>query len=84
MKRLRLLLLSAATVAATAVGVQLAAATTFNSVGPLVQVSGTGPSPFTSCALDDVAGQSGTNFPNSEVEPWIDDPSSAFFRRVGP
>ena len=34
-----------------------------------VAVSGT--SPFASCTADDVAGQPGTNFPNSEVEPSI-------------
>lgn len=37
---------------------------------PLVLVSG--PSPFASCTLDNVAGQPGTNFPNSVVEPWVD------------
>jgi BNR/Asp-box repeat len=37
---------------------------------PLVQVSGT--SPFLGCTADNVAGQSGTVFLNSEVEPWID------------
>jgi hypothetical protein len=47
-----------------------AAASPFNTIGPLVQVSGT--SPFAGCTLDNVAGQSGTVFPNSEVEPWID------------
>lgn len=39
-------------------------------VTPLVQVSGT--SPFEGCTADDVAAQSGTVFPDSEVEPWID------------
>jgi hypothetical protein len=29
-----------------------------------------GPSPFASCTAD--AGQTGTNFPNTEVEPWVD------------
>lgn len=38
--------------------------------GPLVQVSGL--SPFVGCTADDVAGQSGTNFLHSEVEPWVD------------
>jgi hypothetical protein len=47
-----------------------AAASPFNTIGPLVQVSGG--SPFSSCTLDDVAGQTGTVFPSSEVEPWID------------
>jgi hypothetical protein len=36
----------------------------------LVQVSGT--SPFAACTADDVAGQPGTVFLDSEVEPWID------------
>jgi len=40
------------------------------SAGPLVQVSGL--SPFAGCPADNVAGQSGTNFLHSEVEPWID------------
>lgn len=40
------------------------------STGSLVQVSGA--SPFGSCTADDVAGQTGTNFANSEVEPWVD------------
>jgi len=39
------------------------------AVGPTVSVSGA--SPFASCTIDDVAGQPGTNVPNSEVEPWI-------------
>ncbi|MGH3117593.1 MAG: sialidase family protein [Gaiellales bacterium] len=37
---------------------------------PLVQVSGA--SPFLGCTADNVPGQSGTVFLNSEVEPWID------------
>jgi hypothetical protein len=49
---------------------QPATASDFTTVGPLTQVSGT--SPFASCTADDVAGQTGTVFPNSEVEPWID------------
>jgi hypothetical protein len=40
-----------------------------STVGNLPQVSGT--SPFTSCTADDVDHQSGTVYPNSEVEPWI-------------
>jgi hypothetical protein len=40
------------------------------TLGPLVQVSGA--SALTGCTLDDAAGQTGTVFPNSEVEPWID------------
>ncbi len=37
--------------------------------GPLVKVSGT--SPFASCTADDVPSQPGTNYPNSEIEPWV-------------
>ncbi len=37
---------------------------------PLVQVSGA--SPFVACTADNVAGQPGTVFLHSEVEPWID------------
>lgn len=40
------------------------------TAGPLVQVSGS--SAFSGCTADNVAGQSGTNFPDSEVEPWVD------------
>ena len=40
------------------------------TAGPLVQVSGT--SPFLDCTADNVAGQTGQVFLNSEVEPWID------------
>jgi hypothetical protein len=40
------------------------------AVGPNITVSGA--SPFASCTADDPAGQAGTLFPNSEVEPWID------------
>ena len=39
------------------------------TVGPLDKVSGT--SPLAACTADDVAAQSGDNFANSEVEPWI-------------
>ena len=51
---------------ATAVGVSAANFTP----GPLVQVSGA--TMFANCTADDVGEQSGTNFLNSEVEPWID------------
>jgi hypothetical protein len=40
------------------------------TLGPLVQVSGV--SPFAGCTADNVAGQTGAVFLNSEVEPWID------------
>jgi hypothetical protein len=39
------------------------------SVVSTVAVSGA--SPFASCTADDVAGQTGTNYPDTEVEPWI-------------
>jgi hypothetical protein len=42
------------------------------TVSPLTVVSG--PSPFADC---DISGQSGTNFLNSEVEPWVEvDPTN--------
>jgi hypothetical protein len=65
-----LLLVTAAMFVATAYGAVYPAAATDLTAGPLVQVSGT--SPFAACTADDVAGQSGEVFPNSEVEPWID------------
>jgi hypothetical protein len=40
------------------------------STTALTQVSGT--SLFNACVADNAAGQTGTNFANSEVEPWID------------
>ncbi|MGH2368253.1 MAG: exo-alpha-sialidase, partial [Chloroflexota bacterium] len=58
--------------AAAAAGLLLAAApawATSGTVGPLAKVSGT--SPFSGCTADQVQQQSGTNTPNSEVEPWI-------------
>jgi len=51
---------------ATAVGVS---ASSFGA-DPLVQVSGS--SPFAGCTADDVGDQSGTLYPNSEVEPWVE------------
>lgn len=50
----------------TAAGISAADLT----LGPLVQVSGA--SSLAGCTADDAAGQTGTVFPNSEVEPWID------------
>ena len=38
--------------------------------GSLVQVSGA--SPLAGCTADNIAGQSGTAFVGSEVEPWVD------------
>ena len=58
--------IAAAVIALVSVTVISAASLT---LGPLVQVSGA--SPF-SASCDDAAGQTGTPFINSEVEPWID------------
>jgi hypothetical protein len=51
---------------------QPATASDFTTIGPLVQVSGAAPPQIADCTADNVAGQSGTVFRNSEVEPWID------------
>jgi hypothetical protein len=40
------------------------------AAGPNVKVSGA--SPFAPCTADNVAGQTGRNFLNSEVEPWVE------------
>ncbi len=40
------------------------------TVGPLVQI--TGPSPFEHCTADNVPGQTGTNYLNTEIEPWVE------------
>ncbi len=38
----------------------------------------TGNSPFATCVADNVAGQPGINYPNAEVEPWVDaDPTNS-------
>src|SRR5262245_29963167 len=39
-------------------------------LGRVVQI--TGPSPFTNCTVDNVGGQPGTVYPETEIEPWID------------
>jgi hypothetical protein len=39
-------------------------------LGRLVKVTG-GASPFTGCRADQVGRQPGTNYPNSEIEPWV-------------
>jgi hypothetical protein len=59
-------------VAATLLALVIVTAATAGgfTTGTLVQVSGT--SAFADCTADDVPGQTGTNFPDSEVEPWID------------
>jgi BNR repeat-like domain len=59
----------AASAVTLAIGAQAATASDLGT-GPLKQVSDT--SPFESCKADDVGGQTGTVFPDSEVEPWID------------
>ncbi len=51
---------------ATAVGAWAGAL----SLGSLVKVSGS--SPLAGCTADDVAGQTGTVYLHSEVEPWVD------------
>jgi len=47
-----------------------AAPASADQLGPLKQI--TGPSPFAGCTADQVASQDGTNYPGSEIEPWID------------
>jgi hypothetical protein len=45
-------------------------------LGGLTRISG--PSPFAHCTADDVGSQQGTNYPDTEIEPWIDsNPSDA-------
>jgi len=67
--RIRSLQIVAALVITATAGVLTASASSFKA-GSLVQV--TGSSPFANCTADNVAGQSGTVFSNSEVEPWVD------------
>jgi len=68
MRRKRVTTVVAASVVALVLVAGISAASFM--LGPLVQVSGA--SPLASCTADDAAGQTGTLFPNSEVEPWID------------
>ncbi|MGH2619869.1 MAG: sialidase family protein [Anaerolineales bacterium] len=68
-KRIRSLQIVAALLIVATAGVLTASAASFKA-GNLVQV--TGGSPFANCTADNVAGQSGTVFHNSEVEPWVD------------
>jgi hypothetical protein len=63
------LLLGALVLAAATFGLQAGSAGPL-ATDPLVQVSGV--SAFAGCTADNVAGQPGTNFLNSEVEPWLD------------
>jgi hypothetical protein len=58
---------AAAALALTIVGAGLAGSFTAD---PIVQASGT--TTFAGCTADDAGNQTGTVFPNSEVEPWID------------
>src|SRR6266540_7537565 len=46
------------------------AGATVPGLGQPVQISG--PSPFAGCAADHVNSQAGTNYPETEIEPWID------------
>jgi hypothetical protein len=62
--------LIASVLAATTVFALQAASAGNLTAGPLVQVSGV--SPFLGCTADNIAGQTGRVFLNSEVEPWID------------
>jgi hypothetical protein len=68
-RRRRAVLAVSTVVLSLACAVGLASAGAFTS-GPLVQTSGV--SPFAACTADGAATQSGTVYPNSEVEPWID------------
>jgi hypothetical protein len=42
------------------------------STGAGAEILVNGPSPFAACVADNVASQPGTNYPNAEVEPWVD------------
>src|SRR5919108_2614839 len=68
-RRMRLLLGTLALAAAATFGLQAGSAGPLGT-DPLVQVSGS--SAFAGCTADNVAGQPGTNFLHSEVEPWVD------------
>jgi hypothetical protein len=61
-------------IALAGIGLAGARASTFTA-GPLVVVSA-GSSPFASCTADDITNttglQPGRNFPDAEVEPWVD------------
>jgi len=65
---MRRLLSATGLLALAAIGLATAWAVPFTA-GSLVQVSGA--SPFASCTADNAAGQPGTVFPDSEVEPFI-------------
>jgi hypothetical protein len=65
----RIMVMAFISSAALALSPERVPASTF-TVDPLVQISGA--DPFAACTADDVAGQPGTVFPNSIVEPWVD------------
>jgi hypothetical protein len=69
MQRIHRMLIFGTMALLTVVAVTGASAVPYSSTPP-VQASGV--SPFAGCTADDVAGQAGTNFLNTEVEPWID------------
>jgi hypothetical protein len=69
MRGIHRLLISAVLAMTTVVAASSASAASYSASGR-VQVSDV--SPFAGCTADNVAGQVGTNVPNSEVEPWID------------
>jgi hypothetical protein len=68
MKRKRASTVVAAALLAVALATGVSAASF--TLGPLTQVSGA--SPLAACTADGVGTQTGINFLNSEVEPWID------------
>ena len=68
-KRIRVSQIAVALIVMITAGTLTASAGNFKA-GSLVQA--TGASPFANCTADNAAGQSGTNFLNSEVEPWVD------------
>src|SRR5215213_3071790 len=58
-------------IAALGMAVLVASPAAAAETGKLVPVS-PGASPFADCTTDDVGGQEGTNYPNTEIEPWVD------------
>ena len=69
MQQIRRLLIFGTLALLTLVAVSGASAVPYSPT-PLVQASGG--SPFAACTADNVGAQEGTNFANTEVEPWID------------
>ena len=62
-------LLAGCCAAALLGGVGVGAASA-QELGPLIRMTGT--SPFAGCTADNVASQDGVNYPNTEIEPWVD------------